>query len=211
MLHDIAQIRATSCCLLFPIFIVRSYLFLLSRSAHAHSSIPPPRLHLTVWRPPYAGTGIYRLLQASLSAGSHLFLLSRSAHAHSSIPPPRLHLTVWRPPYAGTGIYRLLQASLHSGRHQFRCMSRLVSHLVQIVFDFPVGYLHAVCFVLFFLRFYDLMRQVLSEYLPVSAHLFPVLLSPLFIDLGSSCTPSSARRSGDIFWMFSSIQSGGMI
>ena len=121
---------------------------LLSTSAHAPSSIPAAYgLHLTVWRPPYAVIVIRHSLQASLHSAVKTILLSTSAHMRSvRFRRLRLHLTVWRPPYAVIVIRHSLQASLHSAVRQFLRMSGLVSHLVQIVLDFPVGHLHTVCF-----------------------------------------------------------------
>ena len=147
-------------------------------SSHALSSIPPLRasshciesallmrpvrfrrlrLHLTVWRPPYAVIVIRHSLQASLHSAVRQFFFPRLLMRSVRFRRLRLHLTVWRPPYAVIVIRHSLQASLHSAVRQFLRMSGLVSHLIQIVLDFPVCHLHTVCFILFLLCFDDLL------------------------------------------------------
>ena len=145
--NNVTQIRATSCCL----YCIESAL--LMRSVRFRRL----RLHLTVWRPPYAGIVIRHSLQASLHSAVRQFFFPRLLMLSVRFRPYGLHLTVWRPPYAGIDVQHLLQASLHDAEHQFLRMSGLVSHLVQIVLDFPVCHLHTVCFILFLLCFDDLL------------------------------------------------------
>ena len=130
---------------------------LLSTSAHAPVRFRRLRLHLTVWRPPYAVIVIRHSLQASLHSAVRQFFFPRLLMRPVRFRRLRLHLTVWRPPYAVIVIRHSLQASLHSAVRQFLRMSGLVSHLVQIVLDFPVCHLHTVCFILFLLCFDDLL------------------------------------------------------